>query len=55
LEITSHKASKILGIKVLKTYFAIRSKEVLVIGDNFNDLDRIEYAGLGIAMENPSQ
>ena len=24
----------------------------MAIGDNFNDLDMIEYAGLGIAMEN---
>ncbi|UOE62922.1 hypothetical protein HPB58_12425 [Priestia filamentosa] len=55
MEITSNKTSKVLGIKVLETYFAIRSKEVLVIDYNFSDIDRIEYAGPGIARENPSQ
>lgn len=44
-----------LGIKVLETYFAIKSKEVLVIVDNFNDIDRIEYTATRIEMENVSQ
>ncbi|WP_277949732.1 HAD family hydrolase [Priestia endophytica] len=52
---TSNKVSKVLGIKALETYFAIRTEEVLVIGDNFNDMDMIEYAGTGIAMGNAPQ
>lgn len=44
-----------LGIKELETYFAIKPKEVLVIDHNFNEIDRIEYAGRGIAMENALQ
>jgi len=55
LEITSNKASKVLGIKVLETYFAIKPEEVLAIGDNFNDMDMIKYAGTGIAMGNAPQ
>ncbi|RAS78376.1 HAD family hydrolase [Priestia endophytica] len=54
-KITSNKVSKVLGIKALETYFAIRTEEVLVIGDNFNDMDMIEYAGTGIAMGNAPQ
>ncbi len=33
-------------------HFNIEKKEIITIGDNFNDKDMIEYAGLGIAMGN---
>jgi Cof subfamily protein (haloacid dehalogenase superfamily) len=55
LEITSKGASKVLGIKALETYFAVKPKEMMAIGDNFNDMAMIEYAGMGIAMGNAPQ
>ena len=32
--------------------FDIRQEEMIAIGDGLNDLPMIEYAGLGVAMEN---
>lgn len=55
LEITSKKASKVLAIKALQAYFAIEPEEMLAIGDNYNDLSMIDYAGIGIAMGNAPQ
>ncbi|MDR7002664.1 Cof-type HAD-IIB family hydrolase [Neobacillus niacini] len=55
LEITSNDASKVLAIKALESYFAVKREEVMAIGDNFNDMAMIEYAGIGIAMGNAPQ
>ncbi|MDR4945179.1 Cof-type HAD-IIB family hydrolase [Neobacillus cucumis] len=52
LEITSINASKMLSIKALQSYFSVKHEEVMAIGDNFNDLAMIEYAGIGVAMGN---
>lgn len=40
------------GIKMLCDYFHIPIEEVVAIGDERNDLDMIEAAGMGIAMGN---
>ena len=32
--------------------FNIRQEEMIAVGDGLNDLPMIEYAGLGVAMEN---
>ncbi|MCM2534493.1 Cof-type HAD-IIB family hydrolase [Neobacillus pocheonensis] len=55
LEITSNDASKVLGIKALEAYFAVKPGEVMAIGDNFNDMAMIEYASIGVAMGNAPQ
>lgn len=55
LEITSNNASKVLAIKALETYFSVKPEEVMAIGDNFNDMAMIQYAGTGIAMGNAPQ
>ncbi|MBW4082598.1 HAD family hydrolase [Paenibacillus sp. S150] len=34
--------------KVLK----LSRREVMAVGDNYNDIDMIQYAGLGVAMGN---
>ena len=33
-------------------YFGVQTNEVIAFGDNFNDLDMLEHAGLGVAMGN---
>jgi hydroxymethylpyrimidine pyrophosphatase-like HAD family hydrolase len=51
-EIIHSKSSKTSGlVKVLELY-DIDSSEMIAIGDFYNDLDMLEYAGLGIAMGN---
>ena len=52
LEFLSKKSSKGTAIKALATYLDIQKEEVICIGDAGNDLDMIEYAGLGVAMGN---
>lgn len=52
LEIMPKEASKTSAIDVLRRKFDIKQNEILAMGDNYNDMDMIEYAGLGIAMGN---
>ncbi len=52
LEIMPAKASKTSAINVLQKKFNIDKSEIIAMGDNYNDIDMLEYAGLGIAMGN---
>ena len=36
----------------LKDHFHVKQEEIMAFGDNFNDIDMIRYAGLGVAMGN---
>jgi len=52
LEIMPTNASKTSAINCLQKKFAINKDEIIAMGDNYNDIDMLEYAGLGIAMGN---
>lgn len=52
LEIVPNSASKTNAIKYLADIRSIATKEIMTIGDNYNDIDMLESAGLGIAMGN---
>jgi hypothetical protein len=52
LEFVDHRASKAIAIDVLAKEYGIRQDEVMAIGDSYNDLTMLEYAGLGVAMAN---
>lgn len=52
LEIMPKEASKTSAINVLRKKFGVEREEILAMGDNYNDIDMIEYAGIGIAMGN---
>jgi hypothetical protein len=52
VEILAPDCSKTNAIRRLGGRFGIGLDEVMVVGDNFNDLDMIEAAGLGVAMAN---
>lgn len=45
-------STKASGIEVLGKHLGIKREEIISIGDELNDLDMIEYAGLGVAMGN---
>lgn len=51
-EITNKNVNKWTAIEFLMKKFNITREEVLVIGDNINDKEMIENAGLGIVMGN---
>lgn len=52
LEIMSQAASKAAAADFLCKKLNIKTNETIAFGDNFNDLDLIQYAGLGVAMGN---
>ena len=52
LEFLNKASSKGTGIKALGEYLKIPQQEIICIGDAGNDLDMIEFAGLGVAMGN---
>ncbi|MBU3092053.1 Cof-type HAD-IIB family hydrolase [Clostridium sp. CF011] len=52
VEIVNKEANKSNALQNLALKFNIKREETIAIGDNFNDMDMIEYAGLGVAMGN---
>jgi Cof subfamily protein (haloacid dehalogenase superfamily) len=52
VEIVHKDANKRNALENLALKFNIKREEIIAIGDNFNDKDMIEYAGLGVAMGN---
>lgn len=52
LEVLNQEANKGLAVKRMAEMLGIKQEEVIAIGDSYNDLYMIEYAGLGIAMKN---
>ena len=54
-EITSKDVNKWLAIQNLANRLNINSSEVIAIGDNMNDKEMIENAGLGVIMGNSAE
>ncbi|MGI6685733.1 MAG: Cof-type HAD-IIB family hydrolase [Bacillota bacterium] len=52
LEFTHPQATKGEGIKFLAERLGIKKEEILAFGDNFNDIELLRNAGLGVAMGN---
>ena len=52
LEVLSPEASKGLGLKVLSESLGIAQSETAAIGDYLNDLEMVQWAGIGAAMAN---
>jgi len=52
LEIMECNVLKSNAIKSLEKTLKVKRNEIIAIGDNFNDMDMIIYAGMGIAMGN---
>ncbi len=52
LEFMHPHATKGQALQALAGRFGIRQQEVMAFGDSYNDLDMLEFAGMGIAMGN---
>lgn len=52
LEFFHRRASKATALEQIGHLLGIRRDEMIAIGDGFNDLSMIRYAGLGVAMAN---
>jgi Cof subfamily protein (haloacid dehalogenase superfamily) len=52
LELLNKEVNKSRGIAILCELLGIESHEVMAIGDEANDFAMIEFAGIGVAMEN---
>lgn len=54
LDVLPVRASKGSALAQLARTLDIEREEIIAIGDNLNDLEMIEYAGLGVAVANAS-
>lgn len=52
MEITPLGVHKAAGLEALLKYTGIRREELIAVGDGYNDISMIQFAGLGAAMEN---
>jgi len=52
IEVTSKKATKANALKELCGILDIEKENIVVFGDSNNDMDMIEFAGIGVAMAN---
>lgn len=52
LEVMDKKASKLNAVRTLMERYRLKQPEIIAIGDNFNDMEMIEFAGMGVAMGN---
>lgn len=55
LEILNKEVSKGNALDFLGKYLDISQEEMMALGDEDNDISMIEYAGMGVAMENASE
>ncbi len=52
MEFVDVKASKAVALEQIGVHYGIKQSEMIAVGDGYNDLSMIEYAGLGVAMAN---
>lgn len=52
LDLVHPKVSKGVGVAAAANDLRINSREVMAIGDNFNDLEMLRFAGVGVVMGN---
>lgn len=50
--LSSTKVGKHEPLRYLAEQMGIERSEILAIGDNYNDLDMLQFAGMGVVMEN---
>ncbi len=51
-DIISKDGGKVVGIRHFLEHFHLRQDEIMAFGDAENDMDMLQFAGVGIAMGN---
>ena len=51
-DIVAHDNSKAHGMEVICQHFGIQQEETIAFGDGANDIEMLEWAGIGVAMGN---
>ncbi|GAA0314621.1 5-amino-6-(5-phospho-D-ribitylamino)uracil phosphatase YitU [Bacillus carboniphilus] len=54
VEIVKYGLNKAVGVKKVADYLGIPQKNIIAFGDEDNDLEMLEYVGVGVAMGNGS-
>lgn len=52
IEIVASGVQKAMGVEAVADYYDIKQEDILAFGDEENDYEMIQYAGLGVAMKN---
>ncbi len=52
LEVMVREANKADALRVVASHYQVSRAEVMAIGDSYNDLEMLEWAGVGVAMGN---
>ncbi|SHI29750.1 Cof-type HAD-IIB family hydrolase [Desulfosporosinus lacus] len=52
LEVVDKHATKGLALKAVAQHLGISRSEIMAVGDHYNDVSMLEYAGFGVAMGN---
>jgi len=52
LEVMAREANKADALRVVASHYHVSRAEVMAIGDSYNDLEMLEWAGVGVAMGN---
>lgn len=55
LEVVNKAINKAVGVQAVADFYHIPKEKILAFGDENNDLEMLEYAGLGVAMLNGTQ
>ena len=52
MEVLKDGVSKRTAVETLQAHYHLRQEEIVACGDHYVDLEMLQYAGLGIAMDN---
>ncbi len=52
IDLLNKDCSKRTALEFLAGYYGVMREEILAIGDNHNDLEMLEYAGIGVVVAN---
>jgi len=52
LEFSHPRATKAYALSVMLAHYGLQREELLAVGDGYNDLEMLEYAGLGVVTGN---
>ena len=52
IDLLDNSCSKRTALEFLAGYYGVRREETLAIGDNHNDLEMLNYAGIGVVVSN---